>query len=95
MTYVALLVSGFLVVLTAIVRAAGASLVRTPRADALHDAGDGDKRAAAVAEMLNDRSRLQPALGMTHTLFLVAAAVPASWALTRLETGANLAVALV
>ncbi|NOX21712.1 MAG: HlyC/CorC family transporter [Actinobacteria bacterium] len=95
MTYVALLVSGFLVVLTAIVRAAGASLVRTPRADALHDAGDGDKRAAAVAEMLNDRSRLQPALGMTHTLFLVAAAVPASWALTRLERGANLAVALV
>ncbi len=95
MTYVALLVSGFLVVLTAIVRAAGASLVRTPRADALHDAGDGDKRAAAVAEMLNDRSRLQPALGMTHTLFLVAAAVPASWALTRLEAGANLAIALV
>jgi magnesium and cobalt exporter, CNNM family len=95
MTFVALVVSGLLVVVTALVRAAGASLVRTPRADALHDAGDGDTRAESVAEMLNDRSRLQPALGMTHTLLLVAAAVPASWALTRLETGANLAVALL
>jgi hypothetical protein len=44
--------SAVLVFLTALLRAAGATLVRIPRADALHDAGEGDARAAVVAALL-------------------------------------------
>lgn len=95
MTVLALAVSALLVVVTALVRAAGASLVRTPRADALHDASDGDSRAEIVAELLNDRAKIQPALGMTHTLLLVAATVPAVWALTTLYSSMALVVSLV
>lgn len=95
MTAVALGLAAVLVLATGLIRAAGASLVRTPRADAVHDAADGDERAARVAELLEDRPRLQPALGMVHTGLLVSAAIPATWALGRLADGASLLVALV
>ena len=52
MTGVALAIAALLVLATGLIRAAGASLVRTPRADAVHDAADGDQRAAKVAELL-------------------------------------------
>jgi len=81
--------------LTAIVRAAGATLVRTPRADALHDAGEGDARAEVVADLLEDRLRIQPALGTVVTTLLILAVIPASWALTRLLSGWQLAAAFV
>ncbi len=80
---------------TGLIRAAGASLVRTPRADAVHDAADGDDRAAKVAELLEDRPRLQPALGMVHTSLLVSAAVPATWALSRSANGSQLLLSLL
>ncbi|MEA3510372.1 MAG: hypothetical protein U9R51_02950, partial [Actinomycetota bacterium] len=63
--------SAVLVLLTAILRAAGATLVRTPRADALHDAGEGNRRAAVVAELLEERNRIQPALGTVVTTLLI------------------------
>ena len=85
--------SAVVLVLTAIVRAAGATLVRTPRADALHDAGEGDARAGVVADLLEDRLRIQPALGTVVTTLLILAVIPASWALSRLLSGWQLAVA--
>jgi CBS domain containing-hemolysin-like protein len=94
-TGVALAISALIVLITGLLRAAGASLVRTPRADAVHDAADGDGRAARVAELLEERPRVQPALGMIHTGLLVAAAIPATWALTRLADGWGLLLALV
>ncbi len=69
--------------------------MRTPRADAVHDAADGDDRASKVAELLEDRPRLQPALGMVHTGLLVSAAIPATWALSRLADGIALLIGLV
>jgi len=94
-TTAALAVSGLLLLITGLIRAAGASLVRTPLADALRDAADGNRRAAGVAELLHVRPRLQPALGMVHTGLLVSAAIPAAWALTALASGPPLAVALL
>ena len=85
--------SAVVLFLTAIVRAAGATLVRTPRADALHDAGEGDARAGVVADLLEDRLRIQPALGTVVTTLLILAVIPASWALSRLLSGWQLAIA--
>lgn len=65
--------------LAALIRAAGASLVRTPRADALHDAAGGNKRAATVAELLEDRPGLQPSINVVHSALLLAATVPTVW----------------
>ncbi len=79
----ALIFSLLLLGLGAIIRAAGASVVRTSRADALHDAAEGDGRAARIADVLEDRALIQPALGTVTTVLLVAAAVPAAWALTQ------------
>lgn len=84
-----------LLFLTAYVRAAGATLVRTPRADALHDAGEGDGRARIVADLLEDRPRIQPALGTVVTTLLILAVIPATWALSRVLTGWQLAIAYV
>lgn len=84
--------SGILIFLTAIVRAAGATLVRTPRADALHDASEGNQRAQVVADLLEDRQRIQPALGTVVTTLLILAVIPATWALDRLLSGWQLAV---
>ncbi len=95
MTTVALVVAALLVLVTAIIRAAGASLVRTPRADALQDALESDGRAGIVAELLDDRPQLQPALGIFSTGLLVMAAIPATWALTRLFDGSALLWALI
>lgn len=91
----ALLLSLALLILGALIRAAGASVVRTSRADALHDAADGDQRAARIAEVLEDRTLIQPALGTVTTVLLVSAAVPASWALTQQLSGVALLLGLV
>ena len=57
-------------VVVGLLRAAGASLVRTPRADAVRDAANGGNASAAaiVSELLDERPRLQPALGATLTV---------------------------
>lgn len=95
MIAVALSISGALILLTAVLRAAGASLVRTPRADALHDARNDDPRAERIAELLSDRPRIQPALGLVGTGLLVLAVLPAAWALTRMSEGWPLVLYLV
>ena len=91
----ALILSLALLVLGAVIRAAGASVVRTSRADALHDAAEGDHRAARIGEVLDDRAMIQPAVGTVASVLLVAAAVPAAWALTQQLSGPPLLVGLV
>ena len=66
MTALALSLSLLLLIIAAALRAGGASLVSTPRADALHDAAEGIDRAATVAEILDDRTRIQPAIGVVR-----------------------------
>jgi len=91
----AFIFSVILVFLTAILRAAGATLVRTPRADALHDAGEGNARAEVVANLLEERNRIQPALGTVVTTLLILAVIPASWAMDQILSGWQLAVAFI
>jgi CBS domain containing-hemolysin-like protein len=94
-TGLALIASGVLVAITAVLRAGGASLVRTPRADALHDAADGNGRAAIVADLLEERTRIQPALSPVLTSLLVLAVIPATWAFVRMFDGWVLFLVLV
>ena len=91
----AFIFSAALVFLTAVLRAAGAALVRTPRADALHDAGEGNPKAAVVAHLLEERNRIQPALGTVVTTLLILAVIPASWAMERILSGWQLGVAFI
>ncbi len=91
----ALALSAVFTLFAAAIRFGGASLVRTPRADALHDAAEGDRRAARVAALLEDRAVIQPSLGMVHAALLVAAAIPAAWALAALLSGWLLLAALL
>ena len=92
---IAFVFSVLLLTVAAGLRASLASLVRTPRADALHDAAEGDEGALRVAELLEDRARLQPAIGMVHSALLVAAALPATWAATELADGWRLILLLI
>jgi len=89
-----------LLAFAAALRAAGASLVRTPRADALRDGAEGDARAVRIAQLLDDRARLQPAMGVVHSTLIVVAAVGAAWSITEhfdgvVQLGALIAVALM
>ena len=95
MTTVAFVAAGILLVMTATLRAAGAALVRTSRADALHDAADGNRRAATVADLLENRARIQPALAPVLTALLVFTVVPLTWALARVFEGWWLVAVLV
>lgn len=95
MTWLALGFSAALLVIGAVLRAAGASLVRTPRADAVRDAAEGDARAEVVARLLERRSRIQLALSPVLTMLVVLAVIPATWAFTRLLSGPTLFLVLV
>ena len=95
MIALALTFSGLLGVLAFFLRFGGASLVRTPRADALHDAADGVPGAARVARLLDGRAAIQPSLGVVHVALLVAAAIPSAWALAAAISGPGLAGALL
>ena len=94
MSWAAWAFSAGVLALAAVIRAAGAALVRTPRADALHDAAEGRAGAGEVAGLLEDRARLQPSLSLVHSVLLVAAALPAAWALGTVFGGWGLAAAL-
>lgn len=87
MIALALAVAAILVLLIAVIRAAGASLVRTSLSDALRDAAEGNRKAAIVAGLLEERARLQPALATVVTGLLLLAVIPATWALARLFDG--------
>lgn len=95
MTGLAFAFSAAVLIIAGLLRAGGASLVRTPRADAARDFAEGDTRAGVVAGLLDDRPRLQPALGAALTVLMVVAAMPAAWALTRTLDGWGLVASLV
>lgn len=95
MTALALVLSGVLLLVAAALRFGGASLVRTPRAQALRDAAEGRHGAARAASLLEYRLGLQPSLGVAHTALLVAAAIPAVWALCSLLSGWRLLASLL
>ena len=82
-------------VLAGALRSGAASLMSTTRADALRDAAEPVHGANTVARLLDDRPRLQSSIGMVHSAILVAAVVPAAWALTTAVRGWWLAVALI
>jgi len=88
-------VSAILLLVTATLRAAGAALVRTSRADALHNAAEGNERAATVADLLELRARIQPALAPVLTGLLVLAVIPLTWAVSSLVSGWWLALIVV
>jgi putative hemolysin len=94
MTGLALTLAAVLALLAAVLRFGGAALVRTPRAQALRDAAEGRRGAARAASLLEDRVSLQPSLAVVSTALLVAAALPAAWALAVLVSGWALAGAL-
>ena len=95
MIIVAWVIAALLLLAAALVRAGTASLVRTPRADALRAAADGTKGAESVAGLLENRSNLQPSLGTTVTFLIVVAVIPLTWAITDSLSGPPLAFALV
>ena len=94
MNWLAWAAAGAVLSLAAALRAAGESLVRTPRADALHDAADGSEGAGIVAELLEERTRIRPAISLIHATMLVTVALSAAWATGATLSGSRLAMAL-
>ena len=92
---IALAVSAVFLLFAGLTRAGAASLVATPRADALHDAAEHLAGAGRVAALLEDRQVIVPAINIVHTTLLVAAALPATWALTTEIGGLAVAPALL
>lgn len=90
-----LVASALLLMLAGVVRAAVVSLMLTPRADAMRDEAEEVSGAGTIADLLEDRVRLQPSVGMVHSGILVAAAVPATWAFTTWLEGWSLLGALI
>ncbi|MBK5267251.1 MAG: HlyC/CorC family transporter [Acidimicrobiia bacterium] len=78
---VAMVLSVLVLALAGLLRAALASLIRTHRADALHDAHELSG-ADIAARLLEHRTGLQPAIGLVHSGMLIAAALLAAWGLT-------------
>ncbi len=91
----AMIVAALVLLVAGFARAGAASLVLTPRADALHDAGDHVPGARRVAEMLEERQVIVPSINIVHSILLVGAALPAAWALSSSIEGPMLIVALV
>jgi CBS domain containing-hemolysin-like protein len=81
--------------LAAALRAGLTSALRTPRADALRDAAEGNKGADRIARLLEDRDSIHPSINAVHSVLLLTAAVPAAWLVTRRVTGAGLVVSLL
>ncbi len=71
MTVAALVVGSLLMLTAAWLRAAGTAITRIPRADALRDASDERKGAAEVAELLDDRDLISPAVGVVVSALLI------------------------
>ena len=62
-------------VLAGWLRAAGTAVSLVPRADALRDASEGVRGAGSIAELLDEREVISPAIGMVASGFLLLSAV--------------------
>ncbi|HSM46146.1 MAG TPA: CNNM domain-containing protein, partial [Acidimicrobiia bacterium] len=95
MSVIAMVAAALLIVVGAWLRAAGTAISRLPRADALRDASDGVKGAEGVAELLDRRENITPAVGVVASAFLVAASVVATAVLSQdMSIGRSLLMAL-
>jgi CBS domain containing-hemolysin-like protein len=83
MTTLALSAAGLIVLFAAWLRAAGSAITRVTRADALRDASDDVDGAATVAELLDNREAITPAVGVVASAFLVVGAVIGTAVLAR------------
>jgi len=92
MTVAVLLVAVVLLLLAFWIRAAGTAVTRVPRADALRDASDGTRGAQAVADMLDEREVISPAVGVVASALLILGSVLAT---AVLASGRSFEVALL
>lgn len=96
MTVAALTIAVFLVLLAAWLRAAGTAITRVPRADALRDSSDGLNGAGTVADLLERREAITPAVGVVASALLVAGAVVGTAVFSQdISLGRSLLMALV
>ena len=72
-----------LLVVAGWLRAAGTAITRVPRADALRDSSDDVRGAANVAELLENREVIAPAIGLLSTGVLAPAAAIAAALMAR------------
>lgn len=92
----ALSVAAIVILLAAWLRAAGTAITRVPRADALRDASDGVAGAGTVAELLDRRDNITPAIGVVASALLVAGSVIGTAVLSQdISIGRSLLMALV
>jgi putative hemolysin len=78
MTVGALIVAGLFLSVAAWLRSAGTAITRVPRADALRDASEGVKGADTVAQLLENREAISPAVGVVASAFMIVGAVMAT-----------------
>lgn len=94
MSWIVLTVSSLLIVFAAWIRAAGTAITLVPRADALRDSSEGISGAEVVADLLESRENISPAIGVVVSALLVAGAVVATAVLvTGTALGGSLLVA--
>ncbi|HSJ28992.1 MAG TPA: hemolysin family protein [Acidimicrobiia bacterium] len=94
MITLAWIVAAVAATLAAVLRTGAASLVMTPRADALHDAAEGRRGADRVARLLEHPEVIVPSINIVHSLLLVLAAVPSTWVIA-VETAGTATAALL
>lgn len=95
MTSAVLLTSIISLLLASWIRAAGTAITRVPRADALMDASDGVNGARAVAELLDEREVIGPAVGVVASALMIISVVLATELFAANESpGASLVIAL-
>jgi CBS domain containing-hemolysin-like protein len=81
MTPLIVTLAGLVLLFAAWLRAAGTAITRVPRADALRDASDDVAGAATVADLLENREVVAPAVGVVVSGLLVVGVVLATAAL--------------
>ncbi len=95
MITVAVVLAVVLVGVAGFLRAAGASLIGTPRADALHDAAEGSENAGRIAHLLEDPASIAPSVNVAHVFLLVVGTAAGTWAATRAAEGVAVVAWLV
>ncbi|HEY6627770.1 MAG TPA: CBS domain-containing protein, partial [Acidimicrobiia bacterium] len=75
MTVLVIVLAAICLVMAAWLRAAGTAVTRIPRADALRDSADQVSGAATVAELLEERELINPAVSVVAVALLVISAV--------------------
>ena len=95
MIWLAAALGTVLLLVAALLRAGTASLMRTPRADAILDAAEGRRGARTAARILDERELILPALGAVHSAVMVAASVSLVWATLDVTDGMTQLASLI